>query len=53
MELNSHGSARRNGVDEIGFFVLNYPIKSSCDMVNAAITRPWTSGQNVAPLSYS
>lgn len=42
----------RNGVDRAAFFVLNNPIRSNCDIINAAIIRLWTSGQNAAALSY-
>lgn len=47
------GSAIRNGVDWAKLFVLNNPMRSTCEITNAVTMRPWTSGQNAAALSYS
>ena len=49
----STGRAMRNGADCAASFVLISPSRASCEITNAVITRPWTSGQNAAPLSYS
>lgn len=47
------GRVMSNGVELAASFVLNNPINSSCEITNANIIRPWTSGQNAAALSYS
>ena len=47
------GSAMRSGVDWAACFMLNSPIRSTCEITSEVITRPWTSGQNAAALSQS